>query len=66
MINFNFTLDETDAENLCGIINDGVVNALSLQLEHWNDESQREWFKDHVKYLKELQAKVESGMKKVP
>ena len=66
MINFNFTVDEQDAENLCSMINDSIVNTLSLSLDHNNDKAKREWFKDHIKYLKELQKKVEAGMKKVP
>jgi hypothetical protein len=66
MINFNFNLDETDAENLCSMINNDIVNTISRSLDFINDKTRYTWYKAHIKYLKELQKTVELGMKKAP
>ncbi len=66
MINFNFTLNDQDAENLCLILQDNIVKFLTMSLDDTYSQAHKEWFKSHIKYLEEMEVKIISSSKKVP
>jgi hypothetical protein len=65
MINFNFTLDDIDAENFCSILQDNIVNHMAKLSDDSYSKNEKEWFKKHIKYLKEMQNVIIKGNKKV-
>jgi len=66
MINFNFTVDDHDAENLGMILQDNVCNVMAKLTDPNCSEDEKEWVKKHIEYLKALNIKILSSSKKVP
>ena len=58
MVKFEFTLDDSDAENLIRILNDEKVRSLEKAIDS-------DWYKAHATYLEYLKQKVLAGNTRV-
>lgn len=56
---FEFVLDDQDAENFIGIIQDNIVNMMAKRITA--GEQERKWLTGHIKYLNELKQKIIDG-----
>jgi hypothetical protein len=64
MINFNFTLSDEEADTFSDIIHQAVLRAQEQSLFAEND-AERNWWKDHSSYLKNISDRILAGNKKV-
>ena len=72
MVKFEFTLNDTDAQNLISVLHDERIRTLDMHSYHMrryhgsnsNDRvalANADWYKAHAEYLEELTQKVIAG-----
>jgi hypothetical protein len=68
MINFNFTLDDTDAFNFAKILDDNIreVNERIIFYEvgcrdHIRNDSELQWYKSNLKYIQGMYDTIMKG-----
>jgi hypothetical protein len=65
MVNFNFTMDEMDAENFASILHDNILGIKVKITDFTLSDARRDWYRKHLIYLEQMYSLVCKSSKQV-